>query len=103
MKNIFINAIKQKKKIEITFDSDSKGIITRVCIPFDYGPSRRKLYSNVEKYHMCDLSSPDGAHVLSILPRQLISIKILEELFDPADFVTWEPNWFILRDWGEYS
>jgi hypothetical protein len=39
-----------------------------------------------------------------ILPEQLISIKTLDKVFNPADYVTWAPiQWFISRDWGEYS
>lgn len=41
-KEKFFKAIDEKLKVKITFDSIEKGIITRVCIPFDFGPSQKK-------------------------------------------------------------
>ncbi len=103
MKDTFINAIHDRRYLEVVFNSKEKGVITRTCIPFDYGPSRRiKEQSN--RFHFYDLNSPDGKHTLSILPEQLMSIKALDQVFDPADYVTWAPiQWFIPRDWGIYS
>lgn len=108
-KSRFIEAIKNKKLIKIRFDSQEKGAIDRACVPFDFGPSRRNLSSNPNRYHMYDLDSPEGEHNLSILPEQLISLKILEESFDPSKYITWPwppeyvPHWFVSRDWGIYS
>ena len=101
--NIFLYAITNKKVIELTFDSKDKGVITRKCIPFDFGPSRRNLKINPSRYHLFDLNSPEGKHTLSILPEQVIKINLLDETFNPADYVTWTPNWFIKRNWGVYS
>ncbi len=98
----FINAIHTKKVVSMTFNSQEKGIITRACIPFDYGPSK-KYKDGLVRYHLYDLNSPDGIHNLSILPEQVISIEILNREFQPSDYVHWKPNWFIKRDWGEFS
>lgn len=103
MKSTFLQAIQEKKQIEITFNSKSKGVITRICIPFDYGPSRRNLKVNPDRYHAYDLNSPDGRHTISLLPEQIIRITLLEDSFEPADYITWNPNWFVERDWGKYS
>lgn len=104
MKNIFLEAIQEKKKITVTFNSKSKGVITRDCIPFDYGPSRRKnLKINPDKYHMYDLDSPDGQHTLGITEDQIISLVKTDIDFDPTTYVTFMPNWFISRDWGAKS
>ena len=99
----FIEAINTKKLIKISFDAKEKGIIERICVPFDFGPSRRNMTPNPERYHMYDMDSPDGEHTLSILPEQLLSVEVLDQNFDPADYVKWQPNWFIPRDWGQYS
>ena len=99
----FLHAIINKKVIELTFNSNEKGVITRKCIPFDFGPSRRNLKINPDRYHFYDLNSPEGKHTLSILPEQVIKVNLLDETFDPADYITWTPNWFIQRDWGIYS
>lgn len=98
----FITAINDKKVIKITFDSAEKGIITRNCIPFDYGPSRR-YKDGKDRYHMYDLDSPDGSHNLSILPENLNALEITEDFFEPGDYVKWTPNWYVARDWGKYS
>lgn len=99
---ILINAIHSKKKVKVKFDSYEKGIIERICIPFDFGPSKR-YKDGKNRLHFYDLNSPEGKHNLSILPEQIIEINILEETFSPRDYVTWTPNWIVQRDWGIYS
>ena len=100
--NLFLEAIRNKNKVKVVVDSKEKGRIERHCIPFDYGPSKR--YSDQrERYHFYTLDSPEGPHNLSILPEQLIEIEILNEIFEPGDYVNFEPSWFIPRDWGKYS
>jgi len=37
------------------------------------------------------------------LPEQLILIELTGDFFEPSEYVTWTPNWFVARDWGEYS
>jgi hypothetical protein len=101
-KDLFLKAIHEKKVVEIAFDSNEKGIVTRKCIPFDYGPSR-KYNDKSDRYHFYDLNSPEGKHNLSILPRQLLKITLLDESFEPSTYVTWKPRWIVPRDWGDYS
>lgn len=98
----FLEAINDKLILQITFDSKEKGIIKRTCIPFDYGPSR-KYKDGLDRYHFLDLDSPEGRHNLSILPQQVIDMVITNKEFDPADYISWTPNWHISRDWGAYS
>ena len=99
----FLKAIHEKKVLRVKVNSDEKGIIIRKCIPFDFGPSRR-YKDGLNRYHFWDLDSPEGHHNLSIRPEQLLEIEILDETFDPQDYVTWRPiNWFVKRDWGEFS
>jgi len=99
----FTKAINEKRVVIVKFESKDRGVISRRCIPFDFGPYRRNISPNPEKYHLFDLNSPEGGHNLSLLPSQIISLEILSENFDPADFITWQPNWFISRNWGAYS
>lgn len=100
--SIFIHAIHSKTILNITVNSYEKGIIVRTCIPFDYGPSRR-YKDGKDRYHLLDLDSPDGVHNLSILPEQLIDIKLSERNFHPEDYVHWTPAWIVKRDWGKCS
>ncbi len=101
-KKIFIECINKKQKIEVTFKPKDKNVVTRICIPFDYGPSAR-FKDGVDRFHFYDLNSPEGRHNLSILPMQVIELKLLQENFDPADYITWTPKWLFARDWGCYS
>ncbi len=102
MYETFIEAIEQKLIIQLTFESQEKGRITRTCIPFDFGPSRR-YRDGCDRYHFFDLDSPDGKHNLSILPNQVINITLANQNFNPEDYITWTPNWHIDRNWGTYS
>ncbi len=103
MLETFLSAIHAKKLVEIVFDSKDEGAKKRICVPFDFGPSRRNLSPNPDRYHFYDLNSPNGNHTLSITPDQLLSISILDDIFEPGQYVTWQPNWFISRDWGQHS
>lgn len=100
----FLKAIHEKRVLSVKLISDEKGTITRKCIPFDFGPSR-KYKDGLNRYHFWDLDSPDGSHNLSILPERLLEIEILDETFNPEDFVKWRKpyNWFVKRNWGEFS
>jgi hypothetical protein len=99
---VFIASIHSKNTIKIIFDSKEKGIIERKCIPFDYGLSTR-YKDGLERFHLYDLDSPKGNHTLSILPNQIIELSLLDEIFEPADYVKWVPKWIVVRDWGIHS
>ncbi len=98
----FIKAIHKKRIVQLTFTSKEKGPSVRRCIPYDFGPSRR-YKDQLDRYHLYDLDSPDGSHNLSILPDQIHQIDMLEQLFEPGDYINWTPRWFIKRDWGKFS
>jgi len=100
--DIFLQAIQQKKVVQAQVNTLSKGIIIRKCIPFDYGTGRG-LKKGEQGFHFLDLDSPDGRHNLPVEPERLLSIQLLNEIFDPADYVTWTPTWQVKRDWGKYS
>lgn len=101
-KDTFINAINNTKIVKVTINSYEKWIIERHCIPFDFWPSRKyKDWKN--RYHFWDLDSPDKKHNLSIVPEKLISIEIIKDSFNPGNYVSWKPRWFVQRDWGQYS
>ncbi len=103
-KETFLEAIHKKNIVKVEINSKEKGFITRKCVPFDFGPSR-KFKDGLDRFHFYDLDSPDGSHTLSITPNQLISIEITPENFEPSTYVTWSApyNWFIKRDWGIHS
>lgn len=103
MEQQFINAIRSLNKVRLTFHSKEDGSpLSRVCAPMDFGPSRR-AHNKDDRFHFWDYESDQKNHVLSLLLNQIISIEVLSEQFDPSEFVTWQPDWFVARDWGTCS
>lgn len=106
MINKFLQAIRNKNKVRVKFCSkEDGGILERVCAPMDYGPSRRSSNKS-DRYHLWDYESDKTQHVLSLLSAQIISIEVMDETFDPSEFIIWDTSvlhWFIKRDWGIYS
>lgn len=100
--NLFLQAINDKLLLSLCFDSFEKGTITRKCVAFDFGPSNR-YKDGKDRYHLYDLDSPNGKHNLAILPHQIVSIILLDENFDPTDYITWATKWHYKRDWGILS
>ena len=103
MRDEFIRAIRSRLKVQVTFFSrDDQSLVTRKCAPMDYGPSRRTRAQD-DRYHLWDYESDTGQHTLSLNPEQIKQIVVLDEWFEPAEFITWPTNWFVERDWGKYS
>jgi len=105
MTNKFIQAIKDKTKIRLTFYSKQDDMnVTRLCAPMDYGPSR-KAKNKDDRFHLWDYESQSQTpfHTLSLLPEQIINMEFTELPFNPSEFINWPTNWFIKRDWGVYS
>lgn len=97
-----IEAIHNKVLVTVSFTSKEKGTITRLCVPYDFGPGNR-YKDGLDRFHFHDLDSPDTKHPLLILPSQIHSIVLTTKSFSPKDYVTWKPDWKIKRDWGIYS
>ncbi len=99
----FIDSIHAKTKINLTFSSKEDGRqLTRLCAPMDLGPSRR-AHNKDDRFHLWDYESDQRNHVLSLLPGQVVTMEFLSDEFSPSEFVTWQTNWFVPRDWGVYS
>jgi hypothetical protein len=101
--NVFIDGIINKSKVALDFFSKEDGqVLSRLCAPMDFGPSRRAKDKS-DRYHFWDYESDTKNHVLSLLPEQVQSIEATDEQFEPEEFITWQPNWFFARDWGQFS
>ncbi|MEZ8741081.1 hypothetical protein AB6E21_13685 [Photobacterium swingsii] len=99
----FIDSIHNKNKIIVTFFSKEDGRnLIRLCAPMDYGPSRR-AHDKSDRFHFWDYESDKKNHVLSLPQEQIIKMEFLDDEFCPSEFVTWNPNWFVHRNWGAYS
>jgi len=82
----FIEAIKEKNKVCLRFYSEAdSGVIDLVCAPMDYGPGAA-THDGVNRYWFWDYSSNTGSPTLGLMPEQVLDLRILRQLFDPADF-----------------
>lgn len=103
MQATFVAAIHSKHKVLLTFYSkEDHDLLIRTCAPMDFGPSRRTTDKS-DRFHFWDYDSDTKNHTLSLLPNQVKSIEALHQTFNPAEFVTWTPSWFVTRDWGQFS
>lgn len=106
MEDQFIQAIHNKQKVRLSFFSKEDGrVLTRLCAPMDFGPSRRATDKS-NRYHLWDYESDTKNHVLSLLPNQISSIEVTDEHFEPNEFIIWDTQkspWFLKRNWGQYS
>ncbi len=95
----FIEAIKEKKKVCVRFYSKSDGgVLDRVCAPLDYGPGGG-TDDGLNRYSFWDYGSNTGIHVLSLLPQQILDLRLLGEVFDPVQLDVSPPHWFVPRNW----
>lgn len=103
MEENFIQAIHNKKKAIITYYSKKDNApVRRQCAPLDIGPHAR-YPDKGDYYFIWDYDGSDKAHPVPKKAEDIISLEILDEEFDPSEFITWDTNWTIPRDWGKYS
>ncbi|MGD1009958.1 MAG: hypothetical protein ABR951_07405 [Candidatus Aminicenantales bacterium] len=102
----FIKAIREKKKVRISFYSEQdQTVLIKKCAPLDYG-HRPDAKRKIDKYYLWDYEGEPRAHPLGLKPEQIETIKFLEESFNPSEFVKWNTTrkpWIVKRDWGIYS
>ena len=80
----FVEAIKEKNKVCLRFYSRADcGVIDRVCAPMGYGPAVG-TQEWVNRYWLWDYTST-GSPILGLLPEQVLDIRVLGEVFDPAE------------------
>jgi len=102
----FIYALQQKKRIRIQFFSLEEGIpLHLLCIPLDFGPREHSYYG--ESIYQCLLPSDNQQYrIIAIRPKQVQSIELSDQDFDPADFIDWDVKdrpWCTQREWEHYS
>lgn len=103
MHDTFIAAIHGKKKLRITFYSEEDGgYLTRICAPMDWAEGAR-IKDGVRRYWVWDYESDKKNHTLPLRAERIRSLEVLDAVFDPAEFVSWNTNWSIARDWGALS
>jgi hypothetical protein len=96
----FIEAIHKKKKVCLRFYSKAdRGVLERVCAPMDYGQGE-EIQDELNRYWLWDYGSDRGSHILSLEAQQILDLRVLGEVFDPAHLEVKPQQWSIPRDWG---
>jgi hypothetical protein len=96
----FIEAIQEKRKVRVRFYSRAdSGVLDRVCGAMDYGPGTG-MEDGLHRYWLWNYASNTDAHLLGLLPQEIVELHVLGELFNPAEFGPAPAQWFTPRDWG---
>jgi hypothetical protein len=87
----FITAIQEHKKVWLRFYSTAdSGVLDRVCAPMSYGPGQG-IQDGLNRYWLWDDANDTGPHLLGLLPKQIVELRMLGDIFDPAKLVP-EPS-----------
>jgi len=82
----FLAAINDHKKVWLRFYSTpDSGLLDRVCAPMNYGPGG-ETRDDLNRYWLWDYASNTGSHTLGLLPQQIMELRVLGDVFDPAPF-----------------
>jgi hypothetical protein len=83
----FLAAIHDHKKVWLRFYSTpDSGLLDRVCAPMDYGPGGG-IEDGLNRYWLWDYASNTGSHKLGLLPQQVVELRVLGDVFNPAQIV----------------
>lgn len=86
----FIKSIEDKRKVSVRFYSQAdSGVVDRICAPMHYGPG--EIHDGLNRYWIWDYASVTGSHTLGLVPKQIVDLQVLGEVFDPAEFAS-EPS-----------
>jgi len=95
----FIEAIQQRRKVNIRFYSQpDHGVLDRVCAPLDYGPGDGPS-DGLNRYWLWDYADTTGTPTLGLVPEQIVDLRVLGDVFDPADVAGWTASCAIPRTW----
>ncbi|MFC1676860.1 hypothetical protein ACFL3G_07355 [Planctomycetota bacterium] len=95
--DIFVRAIKDCSKIELTFFSkEDLAKTVKICAPIDYNPGHRaKDRSDI--YYFLIFEDDDSSYVLPLPPNQILDIQITDQNFDATEITDLKNHWFISR------
>ena len=83
----FIEALKDQKKVSVRFYSlPDSGVLDRICAPMSYGPG--ESHDGLNRYWLWDYASTTGVHTLGLVPKQIVVLQVLGEIFNPAEFIS---------------
>lgn len=82
--NVFVRAIKDKRKILLTYlRNGQQQTETKLVVPVYYGPET--LESLSDSYHFWDALADNGEYMTTLSQSQIRRMELSEESFDPAN------------------
>ncbi len=95
--DIFVQAVKDSKKIELTFFSKEELSKTvKICVPIDYNPGRRAK-DRSHQYYFLLFEEDNSSYVLSLSPNQILDMQLTDHNFDITEITDWKIHWFTPR------
>lgn len=100
--SLFVNAINEKKKIKMLKRDKEWNIVEKYYIPWDLAVGKKNIKDKREKYWNYNI---EDKHTSPTNQEDVVKIIVLDETFDPADYIDWEGpyNRTVKRAWGIYS
>lgn len=82
----FIQAVKDKKKVILTYFSDRQQLhLTRLCVPIKF--SYNDMEDGSDCYYFWDPEADTGERLLALAPSEIKNMVLSDETFDPADYI----------------
>jgi hypothetical protein len=96
----FFAAINGKKMVGMRFYSKvDHGVLDRICAPMGYGQGSESQ-DELNRYWLWDYAGTSGSHTLGLLPKQIVDLQVLGEVFDPAQFTIVPEPVFVAQTGG---
>ena len=95
--DIFVQAIKDCSKVELTFFSKEELAKTvKICAPIDYSPGRRAR-DRTKLYYFLISEDDNSSYVLPLPPNQILDMQLTHYNFDITEITDWKTHWFTPR------
>ena len=77
--DIFVQGIKQKRRLTLTFFNDDRGLeLVRQCGPLYHSGGRA---DELECYYLWDFEADEGYNFTALSPLQIVKMELAEEAF----------------------
>jgi hypothetical protein len=89
--DIFVQAVQQRKKIQLAFFTEQQGYISRLCIPLGYQPETEDDEGQYCFWHRQD----NGQECpLRLSPGEIAVMRLTENEYNPAGLPPLDPKEF---------
>ncbi|MBD3638190.1 MAG: hypothetical protein HUJ25_12630 [Crocinitomicaceae bacterium] len=100
MKEQFIKAIRDRKKVRILFSANNSGNQVRLCAPLDINRKNTDSKEEEDTYKLWDLETTEDGKEINLPEENIQEMEFLKDEFDPTEFSNWDEAWNIERDWS---